>query len=363
MSHHFDTALAKVDPRLNVADMYLFAGQAGSTAMIITTNADTDISAPDTLHEEGIYSFRFHRTASDEEDLVFKFRFSAPRHTDGDECTQVQPYRVFRAEKGNIPGNGGDLLLEGESGRFCEQGGVRAFVGTVPELWAADAAAFAAFLKSLHEEGRFNPSVFERKENFFRFRNVTALVLEVPNSLIGSGTVRVWSSISLFGHAPEVQVSRWGVPLFTHLFLSEPGSDLVEQYHRSLPRQDRELYAPSIARFVSRVARLAGTAKQPEDYGRAVAQRICPSLLPYDLGTEASFTVNVFNGRPLADDALDVMFSLAANVPFSDGVSPDRDRLINSFPYYGLPYSKEEQQGLEPIPQHAANAREVSVCG
>jgi len=75
MSHHSDTALAKEDPRLNVADMYLFGGQAESTAMALTTNADMGISAPDTLNEEGLYSFRVHRTESDEEDLVFKFRF------------------------------------------------------------------------------------------------------------------------------------------------------------------------------------------------------------------------------------------------------------------------------------------------
>ena len=356
MSHHFDTSLAKRDPRLNVADMYLFEGQPGSTAMVITTNADAGISAPDTLHEEGLYSFRFHRSDDECEDLVFKFRFGAPRHVDGDEQTYVQAYQVFRAEKQQIPGQGGDLLLEGESGRFYEHAGVRAFVGMVPEMWAADAVAFGVFLKGIYEEDRFNLSVFKRKENFFRNRNVTALVLEVPTRLIGDGRVKVWSNISLFGHAPEVQVSRWGVPLFTHLFLSEPGTTLVEEYHRTLPKRDRELFAPAVARFVSRLTALAGTAEDPERYGRDMAEKLCPSLLPYELGTKASFTINAFNGRPLADDALDVMFSLAANTTISDGVSPDRDKLLKTFPYYGLPYSKEEQHGLEAIPQHAHTA-------
>ena len=28
---------------------------------------------------------------------------------------------------------------------------------------------------------------------------------------------------------------------------------------------------------------------------------------------------------------------------------PDRERIINTFPYYGAPYNKAEQAGLEPI--------------
>ena len=120
-SHHFDTALTKEDPRLNVADMYLFGGQAESTATALTSNADTGISAPDALHEKGLYSFRVHRPESDEEDLVFKFRVDAPRHFEGADHKRVQPYRVVRSEKGQILGQGGDVLLEGESGKWEKQ--------------------------------------------------------------------------------------------------------------------------------------------------------------------------------------------------------------------------------------------------
>lgn len=56
MSHHFDTKLAKHDPRLNVCDFYLFEGQRGHTVMVTTTNADVGFSSPDTFHtDEGTY--------------------------------------------------------------------------------------------------------------------------------------------------------------------------------------------------------------------------------------------------------------------------------------------------------------------
>jgi hypothetical protein len=54
MSHHFDTKLAKEDPSLNLCDFYLFDGPAGKTVMAMTVNPDVGLSAPDTLHPEGL---------------------------------------------------------------------------------------------------------------------------------------------------------------------------------------------------------------------------------------------------------------------------------------------------------------------
>jgi hypothetical protein len=45
--------------------------------------------------------------------------------------------------------------------------------------------------------------------------------------------------ISLFGHAPEVQVSRWGLPMVTHIFLNDPSDQEVkEQFNASVPSED-----------------------------------------------------------------------------------------------------------------------------
>ena len=59
--------------------------------------------------------------------------------------------------------------------------------------------------------------MFHDGANYFQNRNVTAIVMEVPAQSIGdpAATVRAWITVSLCGHAPEVQVSRWGLPLLT----------------------------------------------------------------------------------------------------------------------------------------------------
>jgi hypothetical protein len=353
MSHHFDTKAAKEDPSLNVCDFYLFEGAPRTTVMAMTVNPDLGLSAPDTLHIEGLYAFRFDLDRDAREDVVFKFRFGEPRHANGDEHRHVQSFKVLNATGGEIGGDGGAVLIEGETGgergKAQSKNGVRAYVGMAPELFAGDAGGLHAFLAAFKER-RFNGEAFQQKQNFFARRNLTAIVLEVPNDLIGKGRVHAWATSSLYGHAPEVQVQRWGLPLTTHIFLSA-GDELKEKFNASGPAEDEASIAKPIADFVTAMVTYTGSAVNPAEYGKRVAERLCPNMLPYELGTKAAFTVERFNGRPLGDDVMDVMLTLAANKPIADGATPDISRIRGEFPYFGEPYEKSEQMGVTPVPR------------
>jgi hypothetical protein len=89
----------------------------------------------------------------------------------------------------------------------------------------------------------------------------------------------------------------------------------------------------------------------PAEYGQQLASRLCPATLPYELGTAAAFDLAGFNGRPLGDDVMDVMLTLASNKPLQDGAVPDRERIQTEFPYFGKPYSKDEQKSVTPVPR------------
>jgi Domain of unknown function (DUF4331) len=348
MSHHFDTKLAKEDPSLNVCDLYLFEGAPGTTVMAMTVNPDVGLSAPDTLHIEGLYAFRFDLTGDAREDVVFKFRFSEPRHANGDEHVHVQKFQVRKA----IGGDKGELLLEGETGKVHSKPGIRAYVGVAPELFAGDAFALHTFLTAFYKEQKYDGDAFLHRQNFFANRNVTAIVLEVPNDLIGKGTVRAWATVSLFGHAPEMQVSRWGLPLITHLFLNDPGNQEVkEKFNQSVPSDDVASFSSYIADFTAKMTTYAGSVMNSDEYGKQLVARLCPTTLPYKLGTPAAFDLEVFNGRPLGDDVMDVMLTLASNKPLEDGAVPDRNRIRTDFPYFGEPYSKDEQKSVTPVPR------------
>ena len=207
-------------------------------------------------------------------------------------------------------------------------------------------------MAAFYKDQRYDGDAFLNQPNPFARRNVTAIVLEAPSELIGKGKINAWATISLFGHAPEVQVSRWGLPMVTHIFLNDPSDQEVkEQFNASVPSEDLERFAKSIADVAEKMTTYAGSAADPGEYGKLIAARLCPDVLPYEIGTPASFSVAKFNGRALGDDVMDVMVTIAANKPFDDGLAPDPARIRTDFPYYGAPYTAEEQVGVTPIPR------------
>jgi hypothetical protein len=353
MSHHFDTPSAKEDPRINVCDLYLFEGAPDTTVMAMTVNPDAGLSAPETFRHEALYTFRFDSNGDAHEEISFKFHFGDVQHADEDERIYVQSLRVLRATgEEAVHGAGGETLLEGTSGKITSKQGIRAYAGTAPDLFAGDAVALHAFLTAFYKERRFNPGVFKNRQNYFARRNVSAIVLEVPSQMIGDGLTHCWATASLYGHAPEVQVSRWGLPLLTHLFINDPDKqELREDFNRSIPSHDLEKFSGHIASFAKAMTALAASTAYPDEYAKQVVARLCPATLPYRLGTHASFDRAGFNGRRLTDDAMDVMLTLATNAPLEDGVAPDKRRTRPDFPFFGDPYTRNEQEGVAPAPR------------
>jgi hypothetical protein len=354
MSHHFDTPTAREDPRINVCDFYLFRGKPGFAVMAMTVNPNAGQSGPDTFREEGLYAFRFDLDGDAREELSFKVRFGAVFHSDDKDHTHAQSFEVRRASGPSATsGADGELIAAGHTGRVVEAGaGVKAFAGLAPDLFAGDAMALGEFRTAFFEKDTFRPEAFQNRKNFFAGRNVTAIVLEVQTSLIGKGLVRGWATASLHGHAPEVQVSRWGLPLITNIFMPDPA--MREDFNRAAPTEDIARFSAPIADVATKLTRLAGAAANPAGYGRMLAQKLCPVTLPYELDTPASFTVDRFNGRGLADDVMDVMLTLATNTPLSDGVAPDRSRIRDEFPYFGEPFATPPLPAHKPIPRSSS---------
>jgi hypothetical protein len=357
MSHHFDTPTAREDPRINLCDFYLFSGGPASTVMAMTVNPDAGLSAPDTFREEGLYAFRFDLDGDAREELAFKVTFGPPVHADGDDHKHEQTFEVRRSPGAAASkGANGDLIAAGTTGAVARcKSGITVFAGLAPDLFAVDAAAFNAFRAALFNEDKFEPPTVFNRERFFAKRNVTAIVIELPNAMIGDGSVHAWASVSLHGHAPEVQVSRWGLPLITHLFIGD--QQMREQYNRAVPADDLACFAGKIGRVVEKLSALAGSATEPGDHARKLIARLCPTVLPYVIGTPAAFDCGCFNGRALGDDVVDVILTLASNTELGDGVSPDKARIRTEFPYFGEPHTHAEQADVIPAPQHSENRR------
>jgi Domain of unknown function (DUF4331) len=272
--------------------------------------------------------------------LSFKVRFGAVLHADEHDGAQVQSFEVRRASGSAASlGADGDLIVAGHTRRVVETAtGVKAFAGLAPDLFAGDAMALGEFRTALFEKERFDPGAFQSRKNFFANRNVTALVLEASTPLIGKGVVRGWATASLYGHAPETQVSRWGLPLITNIFMPDP--IMREDFNRTTPSEDIQRFSTQISSVAARLTRLAESAADPDDYARRLIERLCPVTLPYELDTAALFAVAAFNGRGLADDVMDVILSLATNTALTDGVAPDVSRMRDEFPYFGEAFAR-----------------------
>jgi hypothetical protein len=331
MSHHFETPTGREDPRLSLGDFYLFDGRAGFTVMAMTVNPGADPTRFPLFRDGGLYAFRFDARGDGQEDVSFRVRFGAA--TASGSGRHEQSFEVYRALNGETGQDGdGILIARGvTSETAAETNGVTAFAGSVHEVSAGNAAGLEEFRSALaHDE--FKPEAFAERENFFVSGHVAAIVLEVPNELLGLGTVHGWATVSLQGHAPEQQVARWGLPLISRLFLAD--DDARESYNRTPQSGNNRPFLGHIAGVVRRSTTLAGTAADPDAYADRVLDRLGTLALPYIVGSPAAFDFAGFNGRAPHDDVMDVMLSLMTNSPISDGASPDRNLIATKFPYF-----------------------------
>ncbi len=335
MSHHFDTPTAREDPRLNLCDFYLFAGAPGTTVMAMTVNAAATIDTPAPFRDEALYVFRFDTDGDRREDVSFKVRFGEPLHVPAGGHAQKFDVRLATGDAA-VAGGDGQLVATGTTGSpALGENGLRAFAGVVNDVFGGDAAAVNEF-KDAFATGSYQPEAFDSHVNFFAGRTVGGIVLEVPNALLGTERpVQAWATVSLFGHAPEQQVARWGLPLFTHLFLND--DDLREAFNRTPPRGDNAAFVASAVDTVTKYVALAGTSPDPAAYARRVAALFGPITLPYTVGTAASFDYTGFNGRALGDNVMDNMLSVLTNSPLGTGIRPDPGRICQKFPYFSRP--------------------------
>lgn len=334
MSHHFDTPTAREDPRLNICDFYLFDGAPGTTVMAMTVNPTAAIDTAAPFRDEALYVFRFDTDGDTHEDVYFKVRFGDVGHTaDG----HAQTFELRLADGADAAtGDGGRVVVSGTTGATVHgENGVRIFAGVVNDAFGGDAAAVTAF-KDAYLAGTYNPEAFDNHVNFFAGRTVAAIVVEVPNALIGADAmVQAWATVSLHGHAPEQQVARWGLPLFTHLYLND--DDLRESFNRTAPSGDNAPFVAATIDTVTRYVTLAGTAPDPAAYARRVADLLGPMTLPYTIGTPASFDYTGVNGRALADNVMDNVLSVLTNSPLGTGIAPDPEKIRPEFPYFTTP--------------------------
>ncbi len=91
----------------------------------------------------------------------------------------------------------------------------------------------------------------------------------------------------------------------------------------------------NIADLVAAAVSANGTSADPHGYGETVARALFPDVLPYTVGTPATYGFAGLGGRTLADNAPEVMFSLVLNTAITSGLTPSvtASNRADKFPY------------------------------
>ena len=117
MSHHFDSPTAIADGRINLCDLFVFPGAAGTTTLILTVNPDAGRSSATTFRPDALYEFVVASDGGTREDIAFRITFTEPDNAGN------QQMRVLRADGAAARhGTGGTLLGEGRTGEVFPLG-------------------------------------------------------------------------------------------------------------------------------------------------------------------------------------------------------------------------------------------------
>ena len=130
------------------------------------------------------------------------------------------------------------------------------------------------------------------------------------------------------------QINRAGHPMMWPIFWPDD-TDFSNPANDRHPSADLNADGKYIADTVTSVVAASGTTDDAPGYGQAVARAVFPDLLSYEVGTPATYGFATRNGRTLADNAPEVMFSLVLNTAMTSGLGPSVSRgyRAGNFPY------------------------------
>lgn len=339
MSHHLDSPNSRRDPRLNVTDLYVFDGERGTVlAMAVNTSLAGDLRTAG-FHPEARYEFKIHEHGASRESVTYRFVFGG---AEAGGAQQVSVFRLVGTDAGD-DGAAGGLLAHGTTGRALEADGIRAWAGEAADPFYLDLDQLSHIIKGLQSGApiQFDDWVPAKAASSFEGSSIYAIVLEIPGSdaeLPAGRRIGVWAATKLATDSGGWrQVNRAAIPMLWPLFRAIGDSDDDADYQRDAaahPSDDPANDGQRMTEFITAAARISGR-RNPEAHAAAVVQRLLPDVLPYQVGTPASFSFAKFNGRSFADNAPEVVYSLVTNTGFPTGLDATvaaRTR-SDAFPY------------------------------
>jgi Domain of unknown function (DUF4331) len=339
MSHHLDSPIALQDIRLDITDLYVFRGETGTVFVIdVCHSIFGKIPAPG-YHPEGMYEFKIDLDGDAVEDLTYRFTFDA-RDAGGKQRFVLRRITGAAAVDPHAPGV--VIALGSTEEAVVNAAGVRVWAGKAGDPFWIEPDVLHAVGHAFEDGAIVNLAGWDssKAQNHFAGQSVYAIVLEVPDAELLAGAdddrrIGVWAVATLATDAGGWRsINRIGLPMIHPLF-TQYNEDLGNRLNAGRPSDDFATYGALVIGKVAAVVDAYGTSEAPLTYAEQVAHRFFPNMLPYTVGTPATFGLAEWNGRSLTDNAPDVMFSIAANTPIHIGIGKESavTKPSKNFPY------------------------------
>ncbi len=339
VAHHLNSPLAREDIRLDITDLYVFRGEVGTVFTINLCHSIFGAIPTPGYHPEGMYEFKVDLNGDTVEDVTYRLTFD---ERDLAERQRFVLRRITGADATNSAAAGSVIVQGTTEQTVTGPDELRVWAGRARDPFWIEPDVLHAVGHAFQDGTRIDLGGWDARKakNLFAGHTVYSIVLELPDSeLLGSAAgdrrIGVWALASLATDAEGWRpINRFGLPMIHPLF-TQFNEDLGNRLNEGRPADDFATYGDQVAKAVAAVVTANGTAEDPEAYGTAVAHRFFPNILPYTVGTPASFGFAGWNGRSLTDNAPDVMFSLAANKPVTLGIGKES---VTTPPSRNFPY-------------------------
>jgi hypothetical protein len=294
-------------------------GDPSKSILIMDVHPSANVNPPgptpaEPFAPEALYELKIDTNGDLVADITYQLRVTASN--DGAQTVTIRRLKGAQADKTD---EGGQLIAEGvpvSTGRAIQvtsAGDHRVFVGRRSDPFFFDV------------EGALNNFQFTGND-FFADKDISSMVLEVPNALLGTSAVSLWARTLIQDGGRWVQADRGAKPSQTP-FLS---GDQNEAYRAGEPVND--------ANFVNHFAHaLEHTGGYTPDAAKRVAGTLLPDVLRYDPTRPASFGTN---GRTLRDDVADAFLAILTNGKVTTDLAGPHTDLLDDFPYLGPPHNR-----------------------
>jgi hypothetical protein len=323
MSDHFDApgfTSPDGDGRIDITDHYVFRKPDDATKTIFVLNVNPLASATD-FRSDAVYETLIDTNGDSVPDISFQYRFTAKDVASGTQSASVR--KVAKGGSASLI-TGAPVSFDGTAVVTDGANGVRFFAGLRSDPFFFDTVAFLSDM-SFHNPGT----------DFFADKNVYGIVLEVPNTMLGSKSpVGVWTRTlipSTYNPKELMEADQAGRPGVSSFYCS--GEDL-NTFNQAQPDDQRNAKTQSGQTFLESFISTLKKWGYPDRDAKVIALWLLPDILQYDY----SKATNYPNGRKFQDDAVDYMLKqLTKGQKPSDYVGPHTDYLT-VFPYLGNPH-------------------------